>query len=134
MKLQAITLMNGASTPAAVVFQPFTGQYQQNPAEWFNHKVDTSRLDDKKLTLRVSLTGTRDKVTAKLDIPFAPKAAEGCCTPATTNSPGGLINIEVAIPREADDAFKKDLYAYIKSFVSTAEFKTAVENLDPVIG
>lgn len=134
MKLQAITLMNGASTPAAVIFSPFTGQYQQQPAEWFNHSANTSRLVDKKLTLRVSLTGTRDKVTAKLDIPLLPQVKEGCCPPTLPVTESGLINIEIAIPREADDAFKKDLYAYIKSFVATAEFKAAVESLDPVIG
>lgn len=129
-QITQITLNDGASTPVGHIFIPVTPQYDAVPAKWVAHTANTSRLVDKDLTLRVASTGSRDKISGKITIPLKLEAQVGISQAELLRT--GLVNIEVLVPKDGTDQFRKDLYAFLKNFVSSAQFKDAVEKNEAI--
>lgn len=125
-RIENITLVDGASTPVSHIFTPITPMNGSLPASWRNHSAGSTRMVDKDLTLSIATTSQRDKVKGKLVVPFLMDEKQGCCSPDGSLRREGLFTIEVLIPRDASDQYRKDLYSFLKSFVTSTAFTDAV--------
>lgn len=125
-RIADITLIDGASTPVSHVFAPVTPMIGFSPANWRNHTTGTSRVVDKDLTLSMASLPKRDKVKGKLVFPFLLDEKQGCCSPDGSLLHEGIFTIEVLIPREASDQYRKDMYSFIKTFINDTVFVNSI--------
>jgi len=75
------------------------------------------------------------RILAKITAPVMETVSNSTVSgiaPAPTVSYTPLCNIEVVLPERSGPAARADLYAFLKNYVQTNEFKNAVLNLDPV--
>lgn len=76
------------------------------------------------------------KVTVKVNVPVMEVVTNSTTSgiaPAPTVAYQVLATLEVVLPERSSAASRADIYAYLKNYVLTNEFKNAVLFLDPVL-
>lgn len=121
MQIANIVLADGVATPVNHTFVPRNPQARDEPAMW-REKDLTSSLGDRNLSLLVSSSKARDKVTAKLVLPVLVSPAG---QPLVYEDQ--FVNISFSISPTISDAARKDVYAFAKNFIANAVIKAAVE-------
>lgn len=127
MQINALTLKDGASTPADHIFAPRNPQSLNGsniiPTRW--SEPGSVMLLDKVATLSTAVNGNKVGVTrGQVKVPTVISAAQGCCTGDTYEE--GLFSFDFRIPPLYTEQQRKDLLAYAISFLSQTVINDAV--------
>lgn len=135
MRIDAIVLKDGQSTPVNHTFAPMQVQSFKNdgtviPASW--KEAGITFAADKTVTLSNSLNGNKVSVTrGKVQLPKVISAPESCCTAGSIIEESSF-SFEFKIPRSFTSAERADLYAYTVAYLNLAIVKDAVLNNERV--
>lgn len=136
-----ISIPDGAATPVTRTFSKVKigdgNDANSTMAMWedrspgfqvgFNKITQAMRWPSKNLrSTKISV-----KITAPVMEVLSNSTVSGI-TPAPTVSYAPMATVEVVCPERASSLSRADIYAYLKGYVNSNEFKNAVLNLDPV--
>lgn len=134
--IAAITLNDGAATPAAHTFSPVRID-QNGVAIWADRSGGIAiGYPVVNMSLRVpSKTSRNYKLTAKVDLPILEVTSPSTSTgiqPAPTLSYNITANVEMIIPERSTLQNRKDAAAYLKNFLASAVVTAAINDFESV--
>lgn len=141
----ALTLADGQATPVNHTFakkKTGDGSDANSIMSWWEDRVTGVQLGFNKISQMMRFPGTTkgasrsNKVSVKISVPVMEVVGNSTVSgiaPAPTVAYTNLATIEVVLPERASIASRADMYAFIKNYVATNEFKNAVIDLDPVL-
>lgn len=140
-----VVLYDGQITPVAHTFSKKKvgdGSDANSILAMWEDRVSGVQVGFTKISQQLRFPGTTKgasrstKVSVKIAAPIMEVVSNSTVSgiaPAPTIAYQNLATIEVVLPERSSLASRADIYAFLKNFVNTNEFKNAVVDLDPVM-
>lgn len=128
-----ITLQDGQTTPANIVFIPVNPQQGNTPAAWRSEN-GTTTATDRKLSLRTLAKANKYEVEVRISDPVAAAIPSNCCD--ATNIPvvayTDIGSVSLSFSKDSTKQQRLDLLAMLSSMLESSPVEDAVSKLEIV--